>query len=136
MKLEQAAQQAFETWWEREGQEFLFALNTTTDDDIKLVAEIAWKNGAYCAVQAEQEPVAWMRENEDCTDCFVWERDKEHTIPLYTTPPSVEAAIEATKEKAAKVCDDLYKHDRKDSGYDEGWNDALDIAEQAIRSMK
>ena len=49
----------FETWWEREGQEFLFALNTTTDDDIKLVAEVAWKNGAYCAEQAEQEPVAW-----------------------------------------------------------------------------
>ena len=33
--------------------------------------------------------------------------DKE--IPLYTTPPSVEAAIEATLEKAAKICDD--KHD-------------------------
>ena len=48
----------FETWWEREGQEFLYALNTTTDDDIKLVAEIAWKNGAYCAKQSEQEPVA------------------------------------------------------------------------------
>ena len=57
-KLEQAARQAFETWWEREGQEFLYALNTTTDDDIKLVAEIAWKNGAYCAEQAEQELVA------------------------------------------------------------------------------
>ena len=56
--LEQAARQTFETWWEHEGQEFLFALNTTTDDDIKLVAEIAWKNGAYCAEQAEQEPVA------------------------------------------------------------------------------
>jgi hypothetical protein len=55
---------------------------------------------------------------------------------LYTTPPSVEAAIEATKEKAAKLIDSLYKHDRKESGYDEGWNDALDIAEQAIRSMK
>jgi len=43
---------------------------------------------------------------------------------------------EATKEKAAKLIDSLYKHDRKESGYDEGWNDALDIAEQAIRSMK
>ena len=49
----------FETWWQQEGQEFLYALNTTTDDDIKLVAEIAWKNGAYCGEQAEQEPVAW-----------------------------------------------------------------------------
>ena len=65
----------FETWWESEGQEFLFALNTTTDDDIKLVAEIAWKNGAYCAEQAtvneslttqEQEPVAIGSEWKPC----------------------------------------------------------------------
>ena len=84
---------------------------------------------------------------------------------FYTTPPSVEvetidghskhwwqhevnnaraegyergfaAGKETTKEKATKVCDDLYKHDRKESGYDEGWNDALGTAEQAIRSIK
>lgn len=36
--------------------------------------------------QPEQEPVAWMREDEDCTDCIVWEQTEEHTIPLYTTP--------------------------------------------------
>ena len=42
---------------------------------------------------------------------------------------------EATKERCAKVCDDLYKHDRKSSGYDEGWNDALGTAEQAIRRL-
>jgi hypothetical protein len=57
-------------------------------------------------------------------------------MAFYTTPPSVEAMRIETLEKVAKVCDDLYKHDRKSSGYDEGWNDALDIAEQAIRSMK
>jgi hypothetical protein len=37
--------------------------------------------------QPDQEPVAWMREDEDCTDCIVWEQTEEHTIPLYTTPP-------------------------------------------------
>ena len=37
--------------------------------------------------QPEQEPVAWMREDEDCTDCIVWEQTEEHTIPLYTSPP-------------------------------------------------
>jgi len=39
--------------------------------------------------QPEQEPVAWMREDEDCSDCivFVWEQTEEHTIPLYTAPP-------------------------------------------------
>ena len=37
--------------------------------------------------QPDQEPVAWMREDEDCTDCIVWEQTEEHTIPLYTAPP-------------------------------------------------
>lgn len=36
-------------------------------------------------------------------------------------------------ELCARDCDALYKHDRKSSGYDEGWNDGLDYAEQAIR---
>jgi len=36
--------------------------------------------------QPEQKPVAWMREEEDCTDCIVWEQTEEHTIPLYTAP--------------------------------------------------
>jgi hypothetical protein len=35
----------------------------------------------------KQEPVAWMREDEDCTDCIVWEQTEEHTIALYTHPP-------------------------------------------------
>jgi len=37
--------------------------------------------------QPKQKPVAWMREDEDCTDCIVWEQTEEHTIPLYTAPP-------------------------------------------------
>jgi len=37
--------------------------------------------------QPDQEPVAWMREDEDCSDCIVWEQTEEHTIPLYTAPP-------------------------------------------------
>lgn len=38
-------------------------------------------------------------------------------------------------EAAVKVCDELYKHDRQLCGYDEGWNYALDIAEQAIANL-
>lgn len=45
----------FETWWQQEGQETLYALNTLTDADAKVLAEIAWKNGAYKAEQ--QGPV-------------------------------------------------------------------------------
>ena len=110
-------------------------------------------------VVPQGEPVAWVAEDV-CKGQFIngkprrifWECIEGSGIPLYTTPPSVEAATsdeemtkfangylagyEDAKEKATKVCDDLYKHDRKESGYDEGWNDALDIAEQAIRSMK
>lgn len=92
-KLEQAARQAFETWWEREGQEFLFALNTTTDDDIKLVAEIAWKNGAYCAEQAEQEQVALLQLAEDA---LVYHA--EQTRPIQNTIDAL-AAIQKFKEK-------------------------------------
>jgi hypothetical protein len=51
------------------------------------------------------------------------------TIPLYTTPPSVEAAIKATKEKAAKVCEELAPE------YEEGKNMAV-VCAAAIRSMK
>jgi len=42
------------------------------------------------ALKPKQEPVAWMREDEDCTDCIVWEQTEEHTIPLYTASPQRE----------------------------------------------
>ena len=48
----------------------------------------------------------------------------------------IEAAVLAERTRCKKVCDDLYKHDRKESGYDEGWNDALGTADNFIRSMK
>ena len=84
----------FETWWQQEGQEFLYALNTTTDDDIKLVAEFAWKNGAYKAEQPiSQEPVAvveitYGREPE----CYVTgnvDDLPEGVFKLYTAPQPV-----------------------------------------------
>lgn len=60
-------------------------------------------------VVQQGEPVAWIHRyktgaeqiNTAPPETYVgW----THT-PLYTTPPSVEAAIEATKEKAAKLCE-------------------------------
>lgn len=104
-KLEQAARQALEA---------LIKANHFHDyeDEITALRE--------ALAQPQGEPVAWMRENEDCTDCFVWERDEEHTIPLYTTPPSVEATIE----------------DKGDymEGYEEGWKyGALDMKEKAAK---
>ncbi len=34
---------AFEAWWADTGEQSLFALNTTTDDDIKILAGIVWE---------------------------------------------------------------------------------------------
>ena len=95
----------FETWWEREGQEFLYALNTTTDDDIKLVAEVAWKNGAYCAEQAEQEPVAIVDEvatKLDGTPIFNGVGKVQVGDKLYTAPPQREW-VSLTDDELAKA---------------------------------
>jgi hypothetical protein len=69
--------------------------------------------GIYAMTQRPEQVEAWKRKG--------WE-----VKPLYTTPPSVEAAIEATKEKAAKVCE---------SEEFAVWETAERIA-AAIRSMK
>lgn len=45
---------------------------------------------------------------------------------------AIEAAVLSERKRCINVCDNLYKHDRKSSGYDEGWNDALDIAGQLV----
>ena len=86
--------------------------------------------------QPQGEPVAWIHRyktgaeqiNNAPPETYVgWTH-----IPLYTAPPSVEAAIEATKEKAAKVCEERSAMYNRASG--EAWE-----AEQcaaAIRSMK
>lgn len=74
-----------------------------------------------------QEPMAWMLEQGDVVE-FEYRDYHENSewTPLYTAPPSVEAAIEATKEKAAKVCESFEW---------EEFSDGLDCA-AAIRSMK
>ena len=43
---------------------------------------------------------------------------------------------EDERAKTLKILDDLFKHDRKESGYDEGWNDALGVAAKLIEEMK
>ena len=70
------------------------------------------------------KPVLWHNPEDiyDITTIYDPEYHQGWT-PLYTSPPSVEAAIEATKEKAAKVCEEL------------GWRDSSEFA-AAIRGMK
>lgn len=47
--------EAFEAWWSDTGEQSLFALNTTTDDDIKILAGIAWE-AAIREALAESKP--------------------------------------------------------------------------------
>jgi hypothetical protein len=87
------------------------------------------------------KPVLWHNPEDiyDITTIYDPEYHQGWT-PLYTSPPSVEAAIEATKEKAAKVCEEYGNSVNND------WNkqlgvadDLVSIAEEcaaAIRSMK
>ena len=49
---------AFEEWWKETGQETLYALNTLTDADAKILAKIAWESASTQPVK--QEPVEYM----------------------------------------------------------------------------
>jgi len=116
------------------------ALETAQPQDMKECRHCGWlckpndapsKKG-YVLTQP-QEPVAWGWRDPDgfISDCICPdEHDRiegDYTVPLYTAPPSVEAAIEATKEKAAKVCEEL--ENRK-------WHEPMYDCSAAIRSMK
>ena len=99
----------FETWWEREGQEFLFALNTTTDDDIKLVAEVAWKNGAFCADKTGQQK----------PDCVVHNTDTPGHFAIITPSLPVGTKLYVMPPQRASVLAAEYTRGRED-GYAAG----------------
>ena len=62
------------------------------------------------AEQDKQEPVAWMAKDSEGKHYFrlIKPADTYPVQPLYTTPPSVEAAIEATKAKYEKKFDEVF----------------------------
>jgi hypothetical protein len=85
-----------------------------------------WALGVALQAIAEaekQEPVAWMREDEDCTDCIVWEQTEEHTIPLYTHPPQRKPLTDEQIRKA--------NHHRVDGAYDYSFKQGVRWAEAA-----
>jgi len=99
----------------------------TLDWDERCRAVIAKFKEKNAPVQREQqEPVAWalMHKNglefntgygmvetlQQAEDMQRRHLGNLKIVPLYTTPPSVEAAIEATKEKAAKLIDNEEIH--------------------------
>ena len=54
---------AFEEWWKETGQETLYALNTLTDADAKILAKIAWESAQEKPVK--QEPVGVVEPSEE-----------------------------------------------------------------------
>ena len=60
--------------------------------------------------QPEPEPVAWLskcyNEDNEFLGYTLWDRDiGEESFPVYTTPPSIEAAVLAEREACADVAD-------------------------------
>ncbi len=105
-KLEQTAPQAFETWWENDGQEFLYALNTTTDDDIRLVARFAWESGAYCAEQAKQaDGEHWSPDDMAYRPGGLSMDQEQESNSIFMEGYRI--GLAEMREKCAKVCDEI-----------------------------
>ena len=81
------------------------------------------------------KPVLWHNPEDiyDITTIYDPEYHQGWT-PLYTNPPSIEAAIAETKEKAAKVCDIFSDKQMVADDWDSA--DLLVECAAAIRSMK
>lgn len=87
------------------------------------------------------EPVAWMTDKEpfrvvlaETKACMPSVAAESHCIPLYSESPAQARAMAIAE--CARVGRDLYKGDgSRLNSYDEGWNDGIDAAEQAIRAL-
>ena len=60
----------------------------------------------------------------------------DNAVANLLTRSQAQALVDEAIDNCEKVLDDLYKHDRKSSGYDEGWNDALGVALATIEKLK
>ena len=95
----------------------LQALNMQTPLDQR---EFELRNAAIeslrqALAQPEQEPIAWMVYSLDGKSVCVTDHPEDFTathkaLPLYTTPPSLEAAVLAEREACAEVCENLIKY--------------------------
>jgi len=122
-----------------------FCVSSMEIKDIR-VAIAAFKSKNTPPVIPQGDPVAWMFQHEDtgritCVEAqqVEWGFEKSNPrlqkiAPLFTTPPSVEAAIEATKEKAAKVCEEHESLVIEEDG--SAWPCDQFHCAAAIRSMK
>ena len=92
---------------------------------------IVWKIGS---VDHIQWPACATKEEAQSDISMYGEGDRKdmRVIPLYAASPTYAMGV----ADAARVGRDLYKGDgSRLNSYDEGWNDALDAAEQAIRAL-
>ena len=87
--------------------------------------------------QPEQEPVAWLYEfwvDSGYKGLNFKPQKYADNTPLYTAPPSIEAAVKAEREACAKVCEELAVRKRFQSSYEEGFADGSDVCANAIRA--
>ena len=88
--------EAFEAWWADTGEQSLYALNTTTDDDIKILAGIAWEAAIR---EALAEPVTISC---NCGDMYERNSFGGKFIQQYGCCPNCDAA-EPVQEPVAVI---------------------------------
>ena len=118
----------------------LYVTQVRHDFSKALLAKFKEKNTPPVVPQGE--PVAWANKDgiKNWSKDFSAYQTQLYTIPVYTTPPSVEAMRIETLEKAANVLSALYEQLSEDrepmDHYHDGKMVGVDLSEQAIRSMK
>lgn len=118
---------AYEIWWEENGNHafpiWVGAKSVIAAFKAKNAPAQRERQEPDCSSSGDSEPVAWalMHKNglefntgygmvktlQEAEDMQRRHLGDVKIVPLYTPPPAIEAAIEATKEKAAKVCEDI-----------------------------
>ena len=90
------------------------------------------------SAEMSAEPVAWMTPGGDVSRSLEWCKERcwpqgERPTPLYSQSPAEARALAIAE--AARVAMSLYNGSDHLPSYDEGWNDGIDAAEQAIRAL-
>lgn len=116
---------AYEIWWEENGNHafpiWVGAKSVIAAFKAKNAPAQRERQEPDCSSSGDSEPVAWalMHKNglefntgygmvktlQEAEDMQRRHLGDVKIVPLYTPPPAIEAAIEATKEKAAKACE-------------------------------
>jgi len=116
-RLRQALEQPEREWVDLTDEDLALAFHSSggaIQGVRSVIAKFKEKNTPKIVPQGEPVYYQWRRKNQPWSIRHVYHNKVEATTDdsevreLYTTPPSIEAAIEAEREACAKVCDDLH----------------------------